>query len=133
MKKFFRHFLINAGAIWITTHILPAFIYHGGLRTLLVGTFLLMAINFLIIPLIKIMLLPINLLTLGIFAWIANVIGLYLLTIVMPQFRIVPYTFEGTQFSGFIIPAISLNILQVAIVVSLLIGVISHFLRWLID
>jgi putative membrane protein len=133
MKKILRHFLINAGAIWIATRILPAFIYEGGVHTLLVGTVLLMAINFLIIPLIKIMLLPLNLLTLGLFAWIANVIGLYLLTVIMPQFKIIPYSYPGAHINGFIIPAVSLNILQVAIVASLLIGIMSQFLKWVID
>lgn len=115
----------------MTSQILPGFTYTGGVKTLVLGAIGLMFINVIIVPLLKIMFLPLNLLTLGLFTWVINVIGIYLLTTFMPQIKILPYYFLGADFNGFTIPATELNILQVAVIASFLIGFSSHFLQWL--
>jgi putative membrane protein len=132
MKSLLRAFLINLSALWLTAKLLPGLQYSGGLKALIIGAVGLMAMNVLVIPLLKVMFLPLNLLTLGIFAWLVNVVALYLLTNFLPFFRLIPYDFNGANLNGFIIPAVSMNVLQVAIVASFMIGFISHFLNWLI-
>lgn len=123
--------MINLGALFLTTRILPGLIFDGGFRTLATGAAVFMAINFLIVPLLRIMFLPLNLLTLGFFSWAVNVLALYFLVALVPQFKIVPFSFEGANFSGFIIPAFDFTVLYVAIAASFLIGLITHFLQWL--
>lgn len=110
---------------------MPGLSYSGGFRTLALGALGLMLMNLAIIPLLKIMFLPLNILTLGIFTWIINVVALYLLTTMIPQIKLVPYFFPGGNINGFMVPSAPLNILQVAILASFLIGFISHFLKWL--
>lgn len=90
-----------------------------------------MMINFLLVPLLKILLLPLNLLTLGFFAWITNVLALYALTTIVSDFKLVPYVFPGYNYNGFILPQYDLSPFLVAIAVSFLIGIITHFLQWL--
>lgn len=131
MKTLFRSFLINLGALVTTTEILPGLNYSGGLKTLAYGSIIFMVINFTIVPLLKVMLLPLNLLTFGLFTWVVNVIALYFLTILVPQFDIIPFTFQGFGISGFVVPSIQFNTLQVAVIASFIIGFISHFLHWL--
>jgi putative membrane protein len=131
MKTLLRHFLMNFVALYITTTLVPGFSYTGGVRTLLIGGVGLMFINMLIIPLLKIMFLPLNILTLGLFTLVINVVGLYLLTTLVKEFRIMPYFFPGLDLNGFLIPGVSLNVLQVAILSAFLVGLISHFLQWL--
>lgn len=133
MKGLLRHFLMNLVALWATSIILPGLTYTGGFRALAIGALGLMFINMAIIPLLKIMFLPLNLLTLGLFTWAINVVGLYLLTTFVPAFRIIPYFFPGSNIGGVEIPAADLNILWVAILASFLVGLISHFLGWLAD
>ncbi len=133
MKGLLRHFLVNLVALWVTTIILPGLTYSGGFKSLALGALGLMFINIAIIPLLKIMFLPLNLLTLGLFTWAINVIGLYLLTTFVRAFRIIPYSFPGTILFGVSIPPADLNILWVAILASFLVGLISHFLGWLAD
>src|SRR3989344_8871415 len=132
MKSLLRYFLINLVSLWITTEIIGGLTYAGGLKSLFIGALVFTFINFLLVPLIKILLLPLNLLTLGFFAWLTNVIALYALTSILPQFRLAPYFFPGVEISGFAIPPVSLSTLMVAIVASFLIGVITHFLHWLV-
>ncbi len=131
MKIILRYFLINLVSLMLTTKIISGLTYTGGLRSLILGGAAFMLINLILVPLLKILLLPLNLLTLGIFAWITNVLALYALTTVISDFQLVPYTFSGFNYNGFILPSYELSPFLVAVVASFLIGVITHFLQWL--
>src|SRR5687768_16915311 len=121
MKAVLRHFLVNLASLWVTIELIPGLTITGGLRSLLIGAAVFALINIFLVPILKVILLPLNLLTLGIFAWITNVIALYLLTTVIPQFKLVPYAFDGFSFYGITVPVVYLSTLWVAIVASLLI------------
>ena len=131
MKVVLRYFLINLASLWLTTVLIPGLSVTGGFKSLLIGAVVFALINILLVPVLKVILLPLNLLTLGLFAWITNVIALYALTTIISQFKLMPFAFEGFDFYGFTIPAIYLSTLWVAIIASLLIGLITHFLQWL--
>lgn len=90
-----------------------------------------MLINLLLVPMLKILFLPLNLLTLGLFSWLINVLALYALTTIVSDFQLIPYTFPGYYSNGFTLPAYDLSPFLVAIVSSFLIGMITHFLQWL--
>lgn len=132
MKTLLRYFLINLGALWITTIIIPGLTYSGGFKSLFIGGLVFMLINLVLVPLLKILLLPLNLLTLGFFAWVTNVLALYALTTVFSNFQLVPYTFEGFSASFIVIPPYELSTFLVAVVASFIIGIITHFLQWLV-
>lgn len=131
MKTILRHLLVNMVALWVAAQAIPGVVYSGGFKTLLLGSVAFAAINFLLVPLIRILLLPLNLLTLGLFAWLTNVLALYALTTVVPDFRLIPYHFPGFTYDGFIFPPLDLTQFWVAVIASFLIGIISHFLLWL--
>ncbi|MDP3973723.1 MAG: phage holin family protein [Candidatus Daviesbacteria bacterium] len=131
MKTLLRYFLINLAALWITTLVVSGLSYEGGLITLILGGAVFTIINLILVPLIKILLLPLNLLTLGLFAWLTNVIALYALTTVVSGFRLGPFFFEGLTYNGFRIPALEFSTFWAAVLASLLIGIITHFFQWL--
>lgn len=133
MKSLLRNFLINFAALYATTRMVPGFVAEGGVKSYVLGAAGLMVLNAVVVPLLKITFLPLNLVTLGIFAWIINVVALYLLVSFIPDFKLVPFHFAGATVSGFNIPEMELNVLQVAILSSFLVGFISHVLRWLVD
>lgn len=133
MKAILRYYLINLTTLWLTTQILPGLSFSGSLQTLFLGALAFGVINFFAIPILKILLLPLNLLTLGLFAWISNVLALYALTNLIPQFRIIPFHFTGFEYGGFIIPETDFSVLWVAIIASLIIGAVTHFLHWLVS
>lgn len=132
MKGIIRNYLINLGALWVTSQIIPAVTITGGAQGLATAAFIFMLANILLIPFIKILLLPLNLLTLGLFAWLSNVLVLYLLALVVPNFKLLPYNFPGVSQGGFTIPAMELSTFQVAILASFIIGFIVHFIHWLV-
>lgn len=131
MKTLLRYFSINLVSLWLTTRIITGLTYTGGIKSLLLGGVAFMLINMLLVPLLKILFLPLNLLTLGIFAWITNVLALYALTTVVSDFKLTAYAFPGTNLNGFIIPSYELSPFLVAVAASFLIGIITHFLQWL--
>jgi len=133
MKSLLRYYLINLVALWFTTETIKGFSFSGGMQDLAMGALAFTAINFLLVPLIRILLLPLNLLTLGVFSWVTNVLALFALTNFLPNFKIMPYSFPGYSYSGFNIPAADLSTLWVAIVASLMIGILTHLLHWLVN
>lgn len=132
MKSLLRYFLINLVSLWATSEVIKGLYYEGGFRSLLIAAAAFTAINLILIPLLKILLLPLNLLTLGVFAWLTNVLALYALTQVVPEIHLMPYYFPGVKYGGFSIPAVDLTTFWVAVVASLMIGLITHFLNWLV-
>lgn len=131
MRKLLRYYLINLTALYAATRIVSGLTYEGGIKTLLIAGAVFAAINFLLVPLLKILFLPLNLLTLGLFAWLINVLAIYALTTAVSGFKILPYQFPGFQAGGLVIPAYDLSTFWVAVLASLVIGIITHFLQWL--
>lgn len=131
MKTLLRYFLINLTSLWVATRIIPGLTYTGGVKSLILGGLAFMAINLALVPLLKILFLPLNLLTLGLFAWLINVLALYALTTVVSDFQLLSYTFAGANFNDLVVPSYELSPFLVAVVASLLIGLITNFLQWL--
>ena len=131
MKTILRYFLINLTALVIATQLIPGLTYTGGLKSLMIGAAAFMLINWILVPLLKILFLPLNLLTVGLFSWLVNVLALYALTTVS-SFALIPYRFPGLSISGVAIPAMDLTTFWIAVIASVLIGVITHFLQWLV-
>ena len=131
MKTLLRYFLINLVSLYAATKIIPGLIYTGGFKSLALGAGAFMLINFILVPLLKILFLPLNLLTVGLFSWLINVLALYAFTTLFSDFQLIPYTFPGFFSNGFNIPVTELSPFWVAVLASLVIGVITHFLQWL--
>jgi len=132
MKRLLRSFVINTAALWLVTQILPGVGYAGGYQTLLLTALALTIVNLLVKPLINLLLLPINLLTLGAFRWLVNVAALYLVTLIVPQFQINSFLFPGFTYQGFIIPSINLTVFWVFVLTSFLISLISSLFYWVV-
>ncbi len=131
IKSVLRDYLFNLAILWGVTEIFPGLSYTGGFKTLAIGALGLMAMNLVIIPLLRVVFLPLNILTLGIFTWVINVIALYLLTTIIPQFKLLPYNFPGGSFLGIDLPPQNFTLLWVAIIASFMIGFASRFVHWL--
>ncbi len=117
----------------VISHFLPTFTISGGVKGWLTAAVGIMIANFLVVPFMKVLLLPLNLLTLGIFSWAGNILALYILVITVPSISIANYQFPGTVLGGFAISKMDLNTFQVAAVASFFLAVIMHMTHWLID
>jgi len=140
LKKYLRLFLINFLALWMLGRFMLGFTlkvhpegieFLNGYQTIALTALVLTILGTLVKPLIKILLLPINLLTLGAFRWLINVITLWLVTLVVPQFKIGSFVFQGLNWNGFIIPSFFMAKFWAFVLASLFISLVTSFVLWL--
>jgi len=104
-----------------------------GINSILLAGVGLSLLSLFVKPLINLLLLPLNLITFGLFRWVSSAIALYLVTLVVPGFKIVGFIFNGLSSKWIDIPAINLSGMFAIIAFSLVISVISSILHWLIS
>lgn len=129
MKYLLRMFLFHSFSLWFVSQILPALIIDGGWQILLLAGFVLSLLMMVVAPILKILFIPINLLTFGLLSWGINVIVLYLLTLFVSGVQVVAWTFPGASFAGFIMPKIAFSSFVSFILVSLSISMLANLLH----
>jgi len=122
-------FLFCSFSLWFVSQIFPALHITGGWQILLFAGFVLSLLTLLVTPVLKILFLPINLLTLGLLSWGIHVIVIYLLTIFVPDVRVSAWTFPGASFAGFVVPQIAFSSFMSYILVSLTVSALINLLH----
>jgi len=131
MKKYLRLYLYNLFSLWVIINLLKGVSLENSHQTLAVTAIILTLVNSLIKPLINILLFPLNILTLGIFRWVTNAITLYLVTLIVSEFKISSFNFPGFFYKGIVIPPMYIPKIWVLIIASFIISLIISFLSWL--
>ena len=124
--------LFYSFALFMLTLVLPGVKVVGGIPTYILGGAILSLMFLIIKPILNILTLPLNFITLGTFSSLTNVIILYLLTTLIPNISIHAFQFSGIKFAGFIVPKLFVNTFFAFILASLLLSLIFTFLTWLI-
>lgn len=132
MKVFLRHILINLLVLYLTDLIYPGFSILHDLKTLLTASIIWLLLNKIVKPIIKLLLLPINLITLNLFTWVISLLTLFLLQIIVGGISIQAYNFPGSSFEGFVIPPIAIGVFVSYLITSTLLNAIHSFIFWLI-
>src|SRR3990167_5239534 len=121
MKKIFRSVVYYIFALWLTSTLIPVLSISGNLWGMLSAGTTLALMMLLLKPLLSIIFLPVNILSLGLLSWLVNVIVLYLWTIFVPNVRLVTWIFPGISTAGFVVPAVNLGYTWTLIAMSLVI------------
>lgn len=132
MKTILRHYIVDTVALYLVSTFVSGMTFEKGITTLLLAGLGLAIATLLIKPIINILLLPINLITFGLFKWISSVIALYLVTMVVPGFKIGLFSYAGMTTKWLDIPAFSLEGFMAFIAYSFIISFISSFMYWLL-
>jgi putative membrane protein len=111
MRGLLIRFLVSALALGATSYIVPGF-HRGSVSDLLVAALILGVLNAIIRPILILLTLPINLLTLGLFTFVINA-GMLKLT---------DYLVKGFQIDGFI----------AALIGAVVLSIISALINWLV-
>ncbi|MBI5421294.1 MAG: phage holin family protein [Parcubacteria group bacterium] len=80
MKNFVINLSANAFGVLIARHFVPGFSFQGDMLLLLEGAFILTLINYLLKPILKAILFPFILLSLGLFTIVINMLLLWIFT-----------------------------------------------------
>ncbi|MFH1863652.1 MAG: phage holin family protein [bacterium] len=132
MKRVLRHYVINSVTLYLISMLTEGIILEKGIESLLLAGVGITLVYMLIKPLINLLLLPINLITFGLFRWVSSAVALYLVTLVVPGFKITRFFLAGFSTQWFDIPTISLGGILSFVAFSLLISLLSSFLLWLV-
>ncbi len=132
MKTILRHYLVDTVALYLASTFVGGIYFANGISTLLLAGIALTIATLLIKPIINVLLLPINLITFGLFKWASSVIALYLVTLVINGFKITHFAYAGLSTKWLDIPSFTLNGFLAFIAFSLIISFISSFMYWLL-
>jgi len=131
MKTILRHYTVDTFCLYLASTLFSGMFFEKGLVTLLLAGVGLTIATLLIKPIINILLLPINLITFGLFKWISSAIALFLVTMLVPGFKIVHFFYAGITTSWFDIPQIDLAGFLAIVAFSLVISFFASLLYWL--
>lgn len=132
MKDFLKTILINFLSLLLISKLTGAAVYKNSYLILFWASLSLSILNLLVKPLLNLILMPINLLTLGSFRWVINVIVLFLVTLIVPEFKVLSYSFPGLSIAGFVIPPINFSFFWALFLVSFLLEIFPSIIYWLL-
>lgn len=131
MRTLLKHFLINTISLYLISQATGGMVFENGTYTLFLTGAVLMLASLIVRPVINLLLLPINLITFGLFKWVTHAVTLYIVTLVVPGFKLMNFIFAGYPSYWFSIPAISLSGVLAFLVFSFLISLVSSLLYWI--
>ncbi len=132
MKSLLRNILLNLLVLYVTDLLYPGFNILHDLKTLLTAAVIWLLLNKIVKPIIKLLLLPINLITLNLFAWVISLITLFLLQMIVGGISVSTYNFPGASFEGFVIPSMNIGIFLSYVITSVILNGLHSFILWLI-
>ena len=109
--------LINALAIWLTSYLIAGLNFSGSFLNLIVVAIIFGLVNALVRPIVKLLTLPINLITLGLFTLVINALMLILTVWLSSSLSLV-----GGIFENFV----------TAFIAAIIISIISTVVSWIL-
>jgi uncharacterized membrane protein YvlD (DUF360 family) len=132
MKKILRIFAIELAGLYVASQIAGGLVFQNQAEGLVITAVGLGVAIYLVKPIINILLLPVNLATLGVFKFLAHTITLFVVDIALSQFEIVGFHFPGIASNLLDLPAINFEKGAVAyLAFSLIISLVTSAINWL--
>lgn len=125
--------MVDTFTLFAISRIASGLVFEKGLETLVLAGVGLTLASLLAKPVINLLLLPINLVTFNLFKWISSAIALYLVTLLVPGFKIIGFSFSGLTSNLINIPAIELSGALAIIAFSFMLSLITSFIYWIIS
>lgn len=132
MKRIFRHFIIDTYCLYLASLIGSGMNFGKGTETLILSGVAITIVSLLAKPIINILLLPINLVTFGLFRWVASSVILYLTSLIVPAFKILFFDFSGFSSKWIDIPNIHFEGIMAYIAFSFILSFLTSFIYWLV-
>lgn len=133
LKSWLRLYAVHLLSLWITTLVISGFIITGSMQTFLVAGLVFWALRIFIHPILKILLLPINLLTANIMAWLLHLLTLYVLVALIPQITITAFTLPSYQIGSLTTPSYHLTAFMTALSSAFILNFVTRILNWFLN
>lgn len=131
MRFLLRPLFLYLVALAFLDRILP-FVHLRGENTLILAALALFLLNVVLKPFIKILLLPINIITLGLFSWLVHVVVIFLASLAVPGFSLSAAQFPAIRLGYYLIPPIHLSIVWTFLLFAFLLSFVVNFFDWLL-
>ncbi len=131
MKKLLKRLIFTIVIFYLLINFYPGLSGSAQWENLVIAALIYLVLEICIKPLLKILLIPINILTLGLAGSLINAILLFLLVLLVPSLHINPFTTPSIQLGSYILPPTHLGYWASLIVTSFLISFINSIL-WVI-
>jgi putative membrane protein len=132
MKVILRHYVIDTVCLYAISNKAGGMVFGNGIPTLLVAGIAVTAVSLIARPIINLLLLPINLITFGLFRWVASSFIIYLSTLIVPSFKVVGFYFTGLSTRWVDLPSLNLSGIMAYIGFSFLLSIFTSSIYWLI-
>ncbi len=129
MRKIIRYTLIFTFSLFTANLLTQNFIFQEPVATPIKVAFILAIFEIFLKPVVKLLLLPINLITLGLFRSLINTLGLYLGLFLLADFSLKDVNFTGLTWQGFSLPPFHYNGFVSVYISSLAVSFIFYFFR----
>lgn len=131
MRTLLKNFIIVTISLYLVSEFISGLVFAEGTYTLLLAGFALMLATFVVKPVLNILLLPLNLITLGLFKWVTYAITFYLVTLVVPGFRLTEFAFKAYNSYWLNIPGFTLHGVFAFVGFSFTIYFLTSILHWI--
>src|SRR3989344_6825170 len=133
MKRIFRTLIISSFSLYLVNRLFPdGLVWDQKIPTLIIAGAGLTIANLLVRPLFSIIMLPINLLTFGLFRWVTNVVLLFLVVYFVDGIKVQRFISPSFTYSGIVIPEMHFSSITAWIVISFVLSIISGLMIWLV-
>jgi putative membrane protein len=133
MKTLFRRIFIYTFALFLMPLIIPGMNVSGGFWMMLLGGTVLAGMFLILKPVLNLLTLPANMMTLGLFSLFNSAIILYLLTVFMGSITIEPFSYPRSDLAGVIIPKLTFGTFLSYIYSAFVLSFIDSFLSWIMN
>ncbi len=132
IRRALKYFLINSVTLYLLSLAISGMVFEKGFTTVVLAGVGLTVASLVIKPIINVLLLPINLVTFGLFRWVSYAVTFYVITLVVPGFKIVEFVFHGLNSNWITIPSLALSGVLAVIAFSFITSIVSSLLDWLL-
>lgn len=133
MKNIVKKYLITASSLFILTQAIPSFSISGGWMRLFLSSLILFILFYIVKPLINLVMLPLNLLTLNFFSWVIQVLIFYLWTAIVKDVKILSWQFPGLDLGIISVSQTDLVKWQVVIFIALMFILLNKILNFILN
>lgn len=128
-----KKIILETVSIYILTQLLSSVIIFKGLQTYILAGLVLWLLSVVLKPILKFIVAPFYLISLGAISILINAFLFFLLTLIVHGITVKDFMLNNFSASGFTIPRINFNLFETFIIVAMLELMIKWLLLWITD
>lgn len=133
MKQLLASIALNSLSIFLTSLLFSGLQVTGGITSFITAGLLLTLLVALLDPIVKIITLPFNIITLGLLSFLSTLAALFVLTFFYSSIKVYPFIFDGISFLGLTIKEMEFSLLLSFIVISATIYFVNKLLGFILE